>query len=421
MTGSPGSGGTVDADVVVVGAGMAGLVCARHLADAGRHVVVVEAADRVGGRVATDEVDGFHCDRGFQVLNTDYPALRREADLDALDLRAFSTGAAVRTDDGALHVLRHPLRAPLSAPRTAVDRLLTLREKLALVAFSAPIFLHPGHEAVDREDVDVAAMLERAGLGGGATERFFRPFLAGVLLEDRLETSARYAALVWRTFLRGTVTVPSRGIAALPTQLAARLPAGTVRLRTPARSVTGTRVGTDSGPLTARAVVVAVDPDRVTDLLPDLPAPAVRSVTTYYHVADEAPTDEPLLHLDAAGGPVVNTVVMTAAAPSYSPDHRALVSSSVLGTGTATEAQVRRHAGRLLGTDPRGWTHLHTAEVPVALPVLTPPTPAGLRRDVDLGDGLFVTGDHRDSPSLQGAMAGGRRTAAAVLARLARA
>ena len=412
--------GEPDADVVVVGAGLAGLVCARHLADAGRSVVVIEASDRVGGRVATDDVDGFRCDRGFQVINTDYPALRREVDLDALDLRAFSTGAAIRDAEGRLHVLRHPLRAPRSVPRTAVDGLLSLREKAALAAFSAPLFLHPGHEAMDRDDVSAAEMLACAGLGGGATERFFRPFLAGVLLEDELETSARYAALVWRTFLRGTVTVPSRGIAALPAQLAARLPAGTVHLGTPARAVTGTTVQTDSGVLTSRAVVVAVDPHRVTDLLPDLPAPAVRAVTTWYHVVDEAPTDEALLHLDATGGPVVNTVVLTAAAPSYSPDHRALVASSVLGTGAVTEPEVRRHAGRLLGTDARGWTHLHTAEVPVALPVLTPPTPAGLRREVDLGGGQFVTGDHRDSPSLQGAMAGGRRTAGAVLARLAR-
>lgn len=410
---------STDCDVVVVGAGLAGLVCARHLLAAGLAVRVLEAGDRVGGRVATDTVDGFTCDRGFQVLNTDYPALRREADLTALDLRAFSPGAAVRDADGGLHVLRNPLRAPLSVPRSAVDRLLTLRQKVALARFSAELFLRPGHAALRRDDVTAAELLDRVGLGGSATERFFRPFLAGVLLEDDLETSGRFAALVWRTFLRGAVALPSRGIAALPTQLAARLPAGTVSLRTPVRAVRPGAVDTDDGPVTARAVVVAVDPRTAPELVPALPAARTRSVTTWYHVTDTPPTREPLLHLDATGGPVVNSVVLTAAAPSYSPDHRSLVSSSVLGVERVDEPTVRAHVGRLLGVDTRDWEHLHTAVVPVALPAFPPPTPAGFRAAVEPVPGLFVTGDHRDSPSLQGAMAGGRRVAGAVRERLA--
>lgn len=405
-------------DAVVVGAGVAGLVCAAHLQRAGLDVVVLEAADRVGGRVATDTVDGFTLDRGFQVLNTAYPALRREVDLADLDLRAFTPGAAVRGDDGRLHQLVNPLRQPWTLPRTALDGLLPLADRLRLVRCTADIVLRPGRATLDRPDVSAGQALTDAGLDGAATERFLRPFLAGVLLERELDTAARYAALVWRTFVTGTVTVPSRGMAALPQHLAGRLAPDTMRLETPARSVTGAGVDTAEGRLDAHAVVVAADPCTAAQLLPGLPAPTMRSVTTHYHVADTSPARTPVLHLDGAGGPVLNTVVLTAAAPSYSPDHRALVSSSVLGVpGEVDETRVRTEVARLYGCDTRGWRHLHTSEVPGAQPALRAPTAPGLRLPVDLGDGLFVTGDHRDSPSLQGAMAGGRRTARAVLSR----
>jgi monoamine oxidase len=67
---SPGADESV-ADVVVVGAGLAGLSCAKQLSGMGRRVILLEASDRVGGRVRTDVVDGLNLDHGFQVLLTD--------------------------------------------------------------------------------------------------------------------------------------------------------------------------------------------------------------------------------------------------------------------------------------------------------------------------------------------------------------
>ncbi len=103
------------ADVVVVGAGLAGLRCAQVLGEAGRDVVVLEASDGVGGRIRTDRVDGFLVDRGFQLLNPAYPAVRRWVDVDALGLQPFGAGVAVRTETG-LGLLGHPLRNPALVP-----------------------------------------------------------------------------------------------------------------------------------------------------------------------------------------------------------------------------------------------------------------------------------------------------------------
>ncbi|MGH4019566.1 MAG: FAD-dependent oxidoreductase, partial [Pseudonocardiaceae bacterium] len=263
-----------------------------------------------------------------------------------------------------------------------------------------------------------AAELAASGLDGPATEQFLRPLLAGVFGERELVTSSRFFTLVWRSFARGYATLPSRGMAALPTQLAARLAPGTVHCRQTVLGVAPGRVRTAESELDTRAVVVATDPPTARALLPGLDVPLMRGLTTYYHVADHPPTRLPLLHLDGAGGPVVNTSVLTAAAPSYSPDHRHLVSSTVLGVpggGAPDEPTVRRLAGMVYGTGTAGWEHIGTAAVPDALCSFTPPTPDRLRRPASLGDGLFVAGDHRETPSIQGALVSGRRAARSVL------
>jgi glycine/D-amino acid oxidase-like deaminating enzyme len=408
-------------DAIIVGAGLAGLTAARHLQRQGLGVIVLEAGGAVGGRVATDTVDGFLLDRGFQVLNTSYPALRAEVDLPALDLREFVPGAAVRGTDGALHRLVDPLRAPGQAWRTALDGLLSPAAKLGLLRMSARAALSPVRTLRQGPDRSTADELSSAGLDGPATEQFLRPFLAGIFGERDLVTSARFFELVWRSLARGASTLPSRGMAALPTQLAARLTPGTVRLGQTVLGVAPGRVRTADAELTARTVVVATDPPTARGLLPGLDVPLMRGLTTYYHVSEEPPSRLPLIHLDGTGSALVNTAVLTRAAPSYSPDHRQLISSTVLstpGSGAPDEPEVRRLAGVVYRTDPSGWEHLGTTVVPQALCAFTPPTPERLRRGVALGEGLFVTGDHRSTPSIQGALVSGRRAARAVLAEL---
>jgi phytoene dehydrogenase-like protein len=405
-------------DVVVVGAGLAGLRAAQVLCRRGLDVVVLEAADRPGGRVATDVVDGFRCDRGFQVLNTSYPALRAAADLDALDLRAFTPAAAVRDDDG-LHTYADPRKQPTLALRMAADRLVSLRDKATLAAWTTRVVAAGPRRVVAHGGRSAAADLAAAGVRGPVLDRVLRPFLSGVLGEAELATSAAYVRLVWRAFAIGTIAVPNAGMGALPAQLAARLPDGVLRLRRRVETVRAGAVRVDGDELTARAVVVATDPVAAAALLPAVPSPRMHALTTVYHVAPAPPATGPTLHLDGTGGPLANTVVLTEAAPGYSPDgdRRALVSSSFLGTADRMpEPTVRREVGRLYGVPTGDWVHLHTAEVPRALPAL--PAASPLRRDVALGDGLFVAGDHRDTPSQQGALVSGRRAAEAVLAHL---
>ena len=407
-----------DHDVVVIGAGLAGLRAALLLCARGLDVALLDAADRPGGRVATDEIDGFRCDRGFQVLNTSYPALRAAADLEGLALRTFESGAAVRGADGRLHVFAHPVRSPGLIWRTAADELLRPLGKAKLAAWTAQVLASPPARTARRIDRSAAQDFDAAGLTGPVVDRLLRPFLSGVLGEDELSTSAAFVRLVWRSFALGTIAVPDAGMGALPAQLAARLPAGVLRLGRRVTGLRGRRVLTEDGSLEGRAVLVATDPATAGALLPGLEVPDLHALTTYYHVPPNPPASLPMLHLDATGGPVANSLVLTNAAPGYAPDGRSLVASTVLGRADRVpETVVRRELARIYAVPTDHWAHLHTAEIPHALPAFRPGRP--VRSPVALGDGIFVAGDHRDTPSTQGALVSGRRAAQAIATTLA--
>lgn len=198
-------------DVVVIGAGLAGLRAAGLAVAQGHEVTVLEASTRVGGRVDTEIVDGFRCDRGFQLLNPRYPEARRALDLEALDLHAWGRGVAVR-DDGGLDVLADPLRHPshlrglasgLMGPkdliaalrwlRRAGDGSLTLRDSLDGAGFSAPL------------------------------RRIIGRFFSGVLGDPQLDVSAAFARRLAGYFAKGTPALPGQGMAAIAHQLAGPL------------------------------------------------------------------------------------------------------------------------------------------------------------------------------------------------------
>ena len=404
------------AEVVVVGAGVAGLACARRLSRAGVETLVVEAADGVGGRVRTDRVDGFRCDRGFQVLNPYYPEVRRVLDVARLRLQPFP--AAVSIAVGGRHRLladpRHtsPAAWPRVAAALASGDLGSRRELAAFARWAARAARADVAELFGAPDEPWASALDRRGVDGALRRRVLEPFVAGVLAEADGTTSRQFVELLVRSFARGRPAVPWRGMQAVPDQLADGL---RVVTGLPAESVAAHAVRTPDGEIAARAVVVATDPVTATRLTA-LPPVRTHALTTYWHVAPTPPTRSAALHLDGdRRGPVVNSVVISNAAPSYSPDGRALVATTVLGAGPDAEGDVRRQLEHVYGTATTRWELLRRHVVDVALPAATPPLVT--RRPVTVGD-VVVAGDHRDTPSLQGALVSGRRAADAVLTRL---
>jgi len=408
---------TSQADVVVVGGGLAGLSAAVNVHRAGLTVIVCEAGDQVGGRVRTDRRDGFLLDRGFQVVLPGYPELRRQVDLSALRLRPFLRGVLAMTPGG-----RTCLAAPWHGRRAAAGTAGFLRgrpgDSLALAALSLRDMLAPD-EVIRATDPAVTTRQDLRGRVGQATlTEVLRPFLAGVFLDPSLDTPARLFHLIWRCFLRGGGALPDGGMQMLPTLLADGLPAGAVRTGTEVTEVRESGVRTNTGEqIRARAVVIATDGTTAAALAPGLAQPAWHPVTTFYYRLPASPLDAPVLVIDGRDELLLNAAVLSDVAPGYAPAGAALVAASVPGRlDPSLEPRVRSGLARMYDTSTRDWDLLDLYAIPLALPVLAAGQP--LARPVRLGPGRYVCGDHRDTPSIQGALVSGRRAACAVLADL---
>ncbi|MFF7755837.1 NAD(P)/FAD-dependent oxidoreductase [Streptomyces sp. NPDC007971] len=427
-------------DVVIVGAGTAGLSAAHRLTSAGVTTAVLEAAPYVGGRMSTEKVDGFRLDRIGQLLSTSYPELRRTPGLGSLTLRRFAPGVLLHRDGrthragapavggsarGALHVVRALASAPRSSAATtsrtgapvggAVDQ-ARLGTALGRIA-STPV-----ERLLARPELPAAQALAARGVPARTIDGFLRPLLAALLCDPELTTSSRCADLALHSFASGRLCVPEGGAEVLPEQLARALPAGTVHTGVRVTSVSTTSVTTaEHGQIRCRAVLLATDARAAAELLPGLRVPDFHPVTVVHHTTDDpsavfAAGTSLLLDADR-GGPVAHTAVLSTVDPSRAPAGRVLISSTVLGTPPdGVDTAVRIHLARLYGTSTRRWETLAVHHTPQAVPVMRPPH--DLRRPVRLLAGLYVCGDHRDTSTVQGALHSAHRATAAILSDL---
>jgi phytoene dehydrogenase-like protein len=409
-------------DVVIVGAGLAGLCCGRRLAECGVPFRILEASDGVGGRVRTDLVDGFRLDRGFQLYLTAYPEGRRVLDLAALDLKPFVRGARV-WHGGRFHRVADPRGEPLTAARSLFNPVGSPRDKLRLVRLFWEIDRGPLSRQFERDDRLTLDLLRwNGGFSPAMIDRLFRPLFGGVFLDRNLSTSSRFFRFVFRMFADGPPAVPAHGMQAIPDQIAAKLPGGVVRLGAAAERV-GEREVTLAGGETirTRAVVVATDGPAAAKLIgSEVTDPGSTGTMTLYYAAERPPVSEPILMLDGEGqGPVNHTVVMSNASPAYAPAGKALVAASVIGIPPQEDAELD-HQARLqlsawFGREVMDWALLRFYRIPHALPDQTAGKLDPWRRPVRLRPGLYVCGDHRDNASIDGAMTSGFRAAQAVM------
>ncbi|WP_254280215.1 NAD(P)/FAD-dependent oxidoreductase [Haloarcula marina] len=408
-------------DAVVAGGGLAGLVAARHLAEAGLDVTVFEERDDVGGRVRTARADGYTFDRGFQVIFSAYPAVQRELDVEALSPRPFTPGATIARPNHR-SVLSDPLRKPTAAPQTVFNREVRTADKLRLFRLQRELADRDPEAILDGGGTTIADYLGRKGFSKRFVERFAAPFYGGITLDRSLGTDSAVFEYTYKMLSEGEIFVPADGMQAMPEQLADRAVAAGATIET-GRAVTGVRgegdeatVEVGSETLTADAAVVATDPATATELtaVDGIPTDALGCVTQYFSLPTSmAPKTGKRIVLNAADERPNTVAPLSAVASEYAPEGMELYSATFLGIPEEDDetlaSEVREAVGSWYPEASFGDLELlRTDRVPFA----QFPQPPGFRDslpDPDAPAGpVALAGDYTRWSSIQGALESGR-------------
>ncbi len=412
--------------VVVVGGGLAGIVCTRRLNRAGVPVVLVESQDALGGRLRTAEIDGFKIDRGFQVYFTAYPHAKVELDWRKLDLGFFIPGCSV-WDGGKFHEVRSD-----DEIATLFSPWLPLQDKFRMLSYNAEIQKSEYRDIWSADDTTTENDLLTAGFTPKFLDRFVRPFFGGIFLDRSMQTSSRMFRFVWKMLLEGRIGLPAQGMQAIPTMMAADIPSSSIRLNEKVsglvrdgEKVTGVKLASGEV-IEAEAVVIATEAPEAARLAGlNTPTGSHSSITVSFD-APEPITKYPLLLLNGPGFGRVNHVVdVSLAAPSYAPKGRHLISATVLGTAAEGDLALAGNVkseiqGWLPKANVSAWRPLKVDRISYAQMA----QPAGFGDDLPLNEtktpGLYFAGEFTTYSSIDGAILSGQQAAETILGRITR-
>jgi phytoene dehydrogenase-like protein len=400
--------------VIIIGAGIAGLTCAKYLKDRGIQSLILEASDGVGGRVRTDIHEGYLLDRGFQILLTAYPETKKLLDYNSLDLKAFKSGAVIRDNQkNDFSVLGNPFKEPAKIWSSLTSNVGTFADKLRVLRLILDNY-NVQEEAFDKNGISTINYLKNYGFSDKMIEQFFKPFFGGVFLENELTTSSNFFRYIFGKFYEGDAVIPAKGIEQISKQIEKMLYFGTVKLNTKVVEIYGNRVYLENGDrLYGEKIILATDGFHADQLLGKNTQRKFNSTTCTYFSADRSPLKEKMLVLNPNRNSVVhNLCVPSDIAPYYAPIGKSLISVSTQGFEPNNENELTQNIKRELmdwyGKEVEEWQHLKTYHIPMALPNFDK---SQVDKNLKISDILYQCGDANAYPSLNAAMATGRKVA----------
>ncbi len=401
--------------MIIIGGGIAGLSAALEAEKSGHRTLLLEASNKLGGRVKSDLVDGFTLDHGFQVLLSNYSMAQRVIRFNKLDLKAFAPGAHITDDRGKL-AISDPMREPSAYVTMLFSRVGSISDKLRLRRLSSELKSLTEAQCFDIEQTTMD-YLRDYGFSERMIALFFKPFFGGVFLESNLSTSAGMFRFVFRNFAIGEACIPAKGMQAIPDDMAQRLKNVEVRLNAVVKTIHANQdiELLDGTIFAAKKIILACDPSR---LLPQMDQPiAYNSTRTeYFSGKAELKKLEKRIGLDARSISDINNYCrLDEVQSSYAPKGRSLWSVSLRQNSKAQPAAVSAQLAELIGANASDLTPLKSYEIKKALPILENPTFDIPAEQSQIASHIYLAGDYLLNASIEGALRSGYRAAEACI------
>ena len=403
--------------IYIIGAGLSGLVAALELEKSGFSPVILEASGEIGGRIKTDEVDGFLLDHGFQVLNTAYPELAKYLDLPALHLKRFSPGAVI-FEGKEFYLITDPIRNPLKIIGMAFSTVGTLLDKVKMFSLTKELKKKPNSKIFDEPSLPTHQYLRNYGFSDRIIDNFFKPFFRGIFLEKHLNTSSRMFEFVFKMFALGHAAIPEKGMREIPAMIRRQLSKTQIYFNTPVKQVEGKSIHLENGDIIeADRIVIATQPDRVMKQLQGQFSSPQQVINLYFSL-QKSFIGKPMIGLLTGDRLINNFVFMDDVAKSYSTNGRALLSVTVLESDVEEmeliEA-VKLELEEVSGVNAEYFQFVKAYHIPHALPFLEDPKYSIPMTECKITDHVYLAGDYLLNGSINAAMTSGRIAAEAIV------
>ena len=400
----------------IIGGGISGLIAARVLEEYGLSATIIEATDRLGGRVKTDVVDGYSLDHGFQVLLTAYPAAKKYLDFDALALQEFLPGSAI-FKNGKQKIIGDPLRNLSLLLPTLFSGIGTVNDKLKILALNRRLKKKSIQNIFAEKEQTTLAYLENIGFSETIITDFFIPFFSGIFLENKLDTSSRMFEFVYKMFGQGNAALPKDGIQAIPKQLFEKLKSTTIIFNTKVKSVENGSIKLESGEaIKSNFTIIATQASGLVSNLKNQ-ATLWKSCDTLYFEVAKREIKKPLIGLIAMHNALINNIFYHTSLQTCATATKELLSVTVIDRQNLTNKQlvteVQKELKELCNID--YCTFIKQYNIPMALPKLQDIQYEMLPSETRLTETIFLAGDTQLNGSLNAAMIAGERAALEVI------
>ncbi len=399
--------------IVIIGAGIAGLTCAKYLKDKGIEALILEASDGIGGRVRTDIVKGFKLDRGFQVFLTSYPEAAKLLDYDDLRLKYLPSGARIRKGNN-FFLMPNPLKNLWSAPQALFSPVGNFFDKMKILQLNSDTRNAAEPDISNlQSDQTTISFLKDYGYSDTIINQFFKPFMGGVFLEKELKTNSSFFKFLYSMFAKGEVSLPQNGMQAIPEQIAAHLSPNQIRLNTPVKKIAGKTLYLENNEtIEADKIILATDAITAAKLLGGESKVKFNGTVCLYFES-HLPLNlhgEPYLIINSNSDELIDHIlVISDVTASYAPTGKTLISVNIIGNKDVSEENVQAELIKWFGRE-NVWQHLKTYKISEALPEFFQDSAAD--NDLKINDHTYRCGDYTAYPSLNAAMKTGREVAA---------